>query len=106
MIPEDKIQKLIEAIFDKHDHHGKVISDLYRMVLPGFDECEKVDGYPDAGENVWKFICKKCQEFDRIHHPGYFPGGAWLDFGFSINKELDPWDIRTDNCQLVFRLAS
>jgi hypothetical protein len=29
------------------------------------------------------------------------PGGAWLNWGFSVNRELDPWEIDFDYCVVV-----
>ena len=93
----------IRALFDRHDHQQKVLIDLYRMVLPDWEQIKKIQGYPEAGDSLWKFICRCFQEFDGKNHPSVLPGGAWMNSGFSVNKDLPGWEVSFQNCSLVFK---
>lgn len=96
------LRKRILEIFSRHTNQQDVVVDLYRLVLPEWDRIKKLDGYPGAGRELTRFICRRFQEFDRAYHPDYLPGGAWINWGFSISDELDPWGISFENCTPVF----
>jgi hypothetical protein len=31
------------------------------------------------------------------------PAGAWMNSGFSVNRELSPWEIGFENCSVVYK---
>ena len=78
----------IKAIFAKHDHQETVLIDLYRIVFPDWDKIRRIEGFPEAGIALWKFICDLFIDFDRKHHPDCLKGGAWMNSGFSSNSKL------------------
>jgi hypothetical protein len=88
--------------FDKHDHQQQVLIGLYQMVFPDWDQIFKIHGYPNTGEDLWKFICRQFQEFDRTHHPNCMPGGIWMNNGFSANHVLEDWEISFENCLVEY----
>ena len=92
----------IKAIFDKDQHQEEVLIDLYKMVLPDWDFIKKIEGFPEAGNDLWQFICLHFQKFDSRNHPDVMPAGAWMNSGFSVNRELSPWEIGFKNCTLVY----
>jgi len=98
---EKSLRDYINAIFKQHDHQADVLIDIYKMILPDWDSIEKIDGYPEAGNALWKFICNQFIEFDRKHHPKVFKGGIWLNTGFSVNKELSSWKISFSNFKVI-----
>ena len=102
-------------IWDTHNHlvgrsdHGllgldqqQVVVDLYKLVLPDWDQIQNLKGHPEVGMELALFICRKFQEFDRQHHPSCMPAGAWMNYGFSVNRELDPWAISFENCTPMY----
>jgi phage pi2 protein 07 len=97
-----ELKSRIRDIFEKSDHQEQILIGLYRMVFPDWDRIIKIDGYPEAGGDLWKFICRQFQEFDRVHHPGCMPGGAWMNTGFSVNNDLEGWEISFDNCHVEY----
>ena len=97
------IKKTIETIFQKHSHQEYVLIDIYKLVFPEWDRIERIKGYPEAGNDLWNFICRLFMEFDRKHHPDCFAGGAWMNIGFSVNPALSPWDICFRRCQVVMK---
>ena len=98
---EKSLRDHIMAIFKQHDHQTDVLIDLYKMVLPDWDRIQSIDGHPEAGKDLWKFICNLFIEFDQKHHPKVFKGGIWLNTGFSANSNLKPWEISFENSIIV-----
>ena len=99
---EKKLKEHIKSIFAQHDHQSDVIVDLYKLVLPDWDQIEKIEVTPEIGQELWKFICRLFIEFDRLHHPACMQGGLWFNCGFSSNGDLDPWEISFDDCRVRF----
>jgi len=98
--PETLKQRILE-VFTHNTNQQDVIVDLYKLVLPDWDQIQSLKGHPEVGMELALFICRKFQDFDRQHHPGCMPAGAWMNYGFSVNRELDPWGIAFDRCVVV-----
>ena len=99
---EESLKKYIVALFEKHEHQGDVIRDLYILVFPEWDRIKRIDGYPEVGDALWKFITIKFQEFDQKHHPKCLPGGAWMNSGFSFDHKLPPWSVSLKLCTVEY----
>ena len=91
----------IEKIFGLHEAQSAVLEDIYRLVLPDWDAIETVRGFPEAGNELWKFICRQFIDFDVKHHPDVFKGGMWMNNGFSSNDHLGPWEVSFENCEVI-----
>jgi hypothetical protein len=91
----------IKAIFARHEHQSDALISIYRMVLPDWDRIETIEGFPEAGKDLWTFICRQFIEFDQEHHPDVFNGGIWMNNGFSSNNHLEPWEISFENCKVI-----
>jgi hypothetical protein len=98
--PETLKQRILE-VFTHNTNQQDVIVDLYKLVLPDWDQIQSLKGHPEVGIELALFICRKFQDFDRQHHPNCMPGGIWLNFGFSVNRSLEPWGISFENCVVV-----
>lgn len=83
----------IDHVFDRAEHQDEAVVSLYRLAIPDFDMIKAINGFPEAGQEVSKYIFKKFIEFDRQRHSSVMAGGAWLNWGFSTNKSLDGWEI-------------
>jgi len=97
----EALKEHIKAIFARHEQQSDALLDIYKLVLPDWDRIEKVEGFPEAGNDLWKFICRQFIEFDQKHHPDVFKGGIWMNNGFSSNGHLEPWEINFDNCKVI-----
>lgn len=95
----------IDAIFEEATDQFVCLNKLYRLVYPDFDRIEKIDGFPEAGETVWKYICEKFFEFDKKHHPQVMPGGCWLNHGFSgiTSRKRGPWHVWTGGVPVRYK---
>jgi hypothetical protein len=99
----EELKERIKAIFEKHDHQQDVLVDIYKIFFLNWDEIEKIRGWPSAGEALWEFVCRLFQDFDEKHHPEVLSGGAWMNWGFSIDKNLGDWDVSLDTCQVILK---
>ena len=99
----DALKDYIKAIFEAYDHQSDILIDLYKMIFPDWDRIEKIKESPEAGHDLWRFICNQFIEFDSKHHPKVFRGGAWLNSGFSSNGKVGPWEINFENCQVIMK---
>ena len=97
-----KLKDFISTLFTKHDHQRDVLIELYKLVFPEWDEIARIKGYPEVGNDMWLFVCGFFQKFDQHHHPGCLPGGAWMNTGFSVNHNLEGWEIKFDNCEVEY----
>ena len=98
----ERLKGFISDLFSKHDHQKDVLIELYKLVFPEWDEISRIRGYPEVGSDMWLFIGRLFQNFDRNHHPNCMPGGAWMNTGFSVNHELEDWEISFDNCEVEY----
>jgi hypothetical protein len=94
----EKLKATITEVFQKHAHQRDVIVALYQLVIPNWHRIDRLSGHPQVGEELWLFICRLFQEFDRKHHPQCLPGGAWLNWGWAGSMELPPWGISFRFC--------
>ncbi|MEW5735872.1 MAG: hypothetical protein AB1921_13520 [Thermodesulfobacteriota bacterium] len=95
---KEALKEHIEGVFAAAKSQEDAPVGIYRMVLPDWDRIERVHGYPEAGEALWQFICQQFMDFDKAHHPDVLAGGAWMNTGFSVNREIDPWQISMAKC--------
>jgi hypothetical protein len=102
-INNNERKSYIKEIFLKHDHQDNVIIDLYKMILPRWDDIEKLNGHPVCGEKLWHYICELFINFDKIHHPRCLAGGAWINFGFSSDSQLAPWEINLSGYSIIYK---
>jgi hypothetical protein len=95
------LKTYIQSIFSTNNNQRKVIADLYKLVLPDWEKIEKIEGYPEAGWELSIFISELFMQFDQKHHPDCMPGGAWMNTGFSVNRNLGAWQISLKNCRVI-----
>ncbi len=95
------LKEHILAVFAMHEHQSDALIDIYKLVLPDWEGIEKIEGFPEAGNDLCKFICRQFIEFDQKHHPDVFKGGIWMNNGFSSNSHLEPWEISFENCKVI-----
>ena len=53
----ENLKEFIATLFTKHDHQEDVLIELYKLVLPEWDEISKIKGYPEIGNDMWLYIC-------------------------------------------------
>jgi hypothetical protein len=80
----------IEACFVDAPTQGDYIMRLYRLLYgEALERVEKLDSSPRCSRDLWKEICAHAQKWDnalnrtRAYDKQCFPGGAWLNYGFS-----------------------
>ena len=97
---KEKVRKVvltkeqIDEIFEKASHQAEYVLGLYELVIgPDFSDCKKIKDWPKAGPKVYEYVMLRAIEFDRKHHPDVLPGGLWVNYGFSLDKNLGDWEV-------------
>lgn len=96
----------IDKIFAEAEHQADYVRGLYREVIPDWDSVEKVHGWPSISERTSRYIYSKATAFDKEHHPGCLPGGAWMNSGFSGHdvEDLEDWTARLEGVEVVYEI--
>lgn len=59
----------LRQIFETSSHQVQALEAIYKTVLPDWDRIVAVEAYPEAGHQLWCFICGLFVSFDKEHHP-------------------------------------
>jgi len=95
----------VEKLFEGAEHQGDVLLGLYQMIIPRWDEVEKIEHWPSVNSKTWHEIASLFQQFDREHHPEVLPGGAWMNSGFSStdDESVDDWQVDLSSCEIKYQ---
>jgi len=96
---KEELKKRLVSIFEEADSQSSALIEIYRLIFPDWDDIEDLDGFPEVGQEMWKYICNLFIQFDKLKHPGVFNGGMWLNNGFSSSDRLGPWEINLKECK-------
>lgn len=99
---KEQFQIKLQEIFEQVDHQSSALIKIYQLLFPDWDRIERIEGHPEVGREMWKYICNLFIEFDRKHHPNVFHGGLWLNTGYSSSDRLGPWEISFDGCNVIY----
>ena len=91
----------IDTCFEGKTQQSKCLIEIYKLVFPDWDRIIEVKDWPVCGEAMWKYICTKFMEFDKLHHPGAVKGGMWLNNGFSSSKDVKDWEVNISEVVVV-----
>lgn len=83
----------VDACFEEKTEQAEVWVALYKLVYPGWDKIEQIDGYPACSPHLNDYIFRKFMAFDAKHHPDVLPGGLWINRGWSSIMDEDEEDI-------------
>ena len=81
-------RKQIDEVFSRANETGEYIVELYKLVYgKDWDRITKVVEFPQCSEELWKYVADQAIKFDEKHSSG-FPGGLWLNNGFSVSHDI------------------
>ncbi len=101
-------EKMVRALFASCSKEFDVLLGIFKLTIPDWDSVLYVlEGRPSIGEEGWHAIYELFQKFNE-EHPGesVFPGGLWLSMGFSVDKNLEAWEVDTSALKLIYKSAS
>lgn len=78
-----------------------LLINLFKEVFPNWDDIEKINGYPVCSKKTNMYLCKVFIHKGRKKDS--FPGGLWLNYGFSPSEEIPDWQVDIYNCPLVMK---
>ena len=103
IVEPDAFRERIKTIFKEQENQSEVLVEIYKLVFPDWEQIKKIEGYPEAGDDLWKFICELFMDFDCRNHPDVMPGGIWMNTGFSVNRGLSACEISFANCKAIMK---
>lgn len=86
-------KNIIDEIFNKYDNSNDIIIELYRFVIPIFDEIDSVNGFPKANKTTNDYIFKKMIHLDIKNKVKHMKGGRWFNNGFTTDDTLVDWIV-------------
>jgi hypothetical protein len=95
----------VRALFSSSTKECDVLIGLLKLAIPNWDNVEYIlEGKPKIGEEAWRIIYDLFCDFNE-KHPGesMFPGGLWLSMGFSVTKNLGPWEIDISEMKFILK---
>ncbi|MDM7940330.1 MAG: hypothetical protein QUS07_08310 [Methanothrix sp.] len=98
----------VKALFASCSKEFDVLLGIFELTVPDWDRVQYVlEGKPSIGEEGWHAIYELFQKFNE-EHPGesVFPGGLWLSMGFSIDKNLEAWEVDTSAMKFLYKSES
>ncbi|MBF0227753.1 MAG: hypothetical protein HQK76_20075 [Desulfobacterales bacterium] len=89
---KDLSKEAIEKVFEDNKTMTDCFLKIYELVIPNWENVDKVKAYPICGKELWAFICSKLMQ---ISLEGSF---LWMNKGFSSDESLG-WEVVFDeNC--------
>lgn len=99
---KEQFQIRLQEIFEQVDHQSSALVRIYQLLFPDWDSIKQIEGFPEVGREMWKYICQLFIDFDKKHHPNVFHGGIWLNNGFGSNERLGGWEISFDGVKVIY----
>ena len=97
---------VIDELFEKAEHQQDVLVGIYRSIFRDWDVIKKIDGWPSCGKDLWYYVCEKFIQFDKVHHGDVLAGGCWMNYGFSCDKKLKPWEVDISSAKITYKSVS
>jgi hypothetical protein len=98
-------QEQVKILFASCAKECDVLIGLLNLAIPNWDQVEYIfEGKPRIGEEGWRAIYDLFRDFNE-DHPGenMFPGGLWLSMGFSMDKNLEPWEVDVSDLKIIMK---
>ena len=99
---KEKLMHHLQQIFEQAEHQNSALVRIYKLIIPDWDKIERLEGFPEVGQEMWTYICQLFIDLDQRHHPQVLNGGLWINSGFASSEKLDPWEISFDRCRIVY----
>ena len=99
---KETLQLGLQKIFEQAEHQNSALVGIYKLIIPDWEQIERVEGFPEVGHEMWTYICQLFIDFDQRRHPKVLNGGLWINSGFASSDSLDPWEIDFDRCRIVY----
>lgn len=96
MITKSLSKATIDTIFEMANEQGDYCMSLYSYAIPNWNTVISVNGYPKISSETSVYIFSKAIAYDKEHHPDVIAGGLWLNYGFGVDKNVEPWTVQYD----------
>lgn len=85
----------INRCFTGQDHQADVLIALYKSLYGQrlWDDIKSFTGWPKAGPEVHQYVLECFIRFDKAYHRRVFAGSLWMNQGWSMDQNLEPWEV-------------
>ena len=89
----------IDEIFLSATHENNALVRLYRVVIPEFDQVNKIFGFPTVSRNTAIYIIDKLKGLSK--NDGSQANILWLNKGFNSDEKMKDWivDLKDQKCK-------
>jgi len=86
------------------EHQRDYIIRLYSLALAPYEweDIAQIEGWPVVSDWTNKYLFSRAMECDKKLHPDVLAGGAWMNSGFSVSKDVGPWQIKFEGDLTVY----
>jgi hypothetical protein len=102
MITKTLSKDTIDTIFEMANEQGEYWLRLYNYAIPNWSTVFFINGYPKVNPETAEYIFGKAIEYDKVHHPDVLSGGLWLDYGFGVGENIEPWTVQYDEDDVYY----
>lgn len=102
-------EETVQAALDGAESQADYIVRIYKLVFPDWDQIKRIDGWPAVTQRTWVRIGEMCVAWDKAHFPAddqalraCFPGGAWLNNGFTTAGGLAYFEVDLSTCTVHY----
>ncbi len=93
-------------IFSTYLDNETMLIEVYKVAIPEWNNVESIIGYPEISKKTNKYIFDKFIKFDRVFSPNVFPGGTWMNMGFSsLENTVRDFFVDISNIQITWKNA-
>lgn len=99
-------EKEIDNLFKLYETPSQMTELLYRQVIPEYDKCTKLNGWPKTsrttGQYIMELFIKKDKEYFSKNKKNVLPGGTWMNYGFSNDDKMEDWIVNIDGLNVTY----
>jgi len=97
-LDKEKVKKL----FEEETDHENIVIELYKTVFPKWNSIKNIKNWPKINKKTNEEIMSMFIDFDRIHHKNVFPGGVWMNYGFSSDNSVNEWEVDLSQIKIIY----
>ena len=96
------VKNKVYNIIENSKTTEEIIKKIYQIFVPNFDQVKEMKNHPRCGQKMWNWIYEQITEFEEKQKE-LFPGFVWIDRGFTVDYDLEDWEVDLSRCTLIMK---
>jgi hypothetical protein len=96
-------KKEVDVVFEGSEY----VVALHKLVVEKaglvWDDIDQLDQFLKCSRKTNLDLTRRAIAFDQEHNRGGFPGGSWLNWGFSTSEDLPDYLVTIDETKIVYK---